>query len=151
MHLICVTKKGFTHSSTPLPHGFTFQAQYMSQSLFTRILEIEAGRLRAKLFILAAKVIHALNPNNWAAEAGRSLWVRGQPGLGSEDPNNSVTFIHPPSTWPSPISPGPLFSMEPGHLDVEFREQWRLFLRLSLTGDGFSLARNFMTRLLNGP
>jgi hypothetical protein len=29
-------------------------------------------------------VVHAFNTSTWEAEAGRSLWVRGQPSLESE-------------------------------------------------------------------
>jgi hypothetical protein len=34
--------------------------------------------------LLWAMVVHAFNPSTWEAEAGGSLWVRGQPGLQSE-------------------------------------------------------------------
>ena len=35
-----------------------------------------------------AVVAHAFNPNTWEAEAGRSLWVGGQPGLQSKFQNS---------------------------------------------------------------
>jgi hypothetical protein len=39
---------------------------------------------------------HALNPSAWEAEAGRSLWVQGQPGLQIKFQDNQYCYTEKP-------------------------------------------------------